>query len=221
MFSRKDFSIYDAVFLIEQTFKKGTEEYKNLVISVAVALDKGHLIEEIIDYLEAYNFQKVHDLAKSINECKHERNLLTVGEFYFHNQLRIKNEPISYYFDINKGIMKKIEQDYYLEMKASYNMVDLYNYIIKKNEDFNFLYDLEGDSNRVIGSLNWLINSHGLENTLFLIDVAHDIISFNNYRPIRLIDISKYKKEAMDLKLEKKNTSIINGVDKVVCKKRK
>lgn len=98
------------------------------------------------------------------------KQLVQSGQFYYHNRLRLMPEPPVSYID-NDGVIYKLEQEstWFMEMVTSFTIVDLLKYYCTS---FNFKPRSKHDAKFMIGGLNYLVDMHGLDVTLFTIDAA-------------------------------------------------
>ena len=210
-----EISAHDLLYNLK---KKQCKDYKIFATKILFLLEIGYTGEDILEMLNSDNYiDEINKHLEIEKQSEVEYNLLQeVGTIYYHNELKISTPPVLVKYDINTGELTKVEEEYFLEMKASYCIKDLFNYIKTKS----CFYDLDNE-NTVIGSLKWLLKNYNLEIILYMIDTANDIIQVQNKKRIKVIDIKNYYEEAIDARDRKKSELIINGADKIVPRKRK
>lgn len=209
-------SLYDISFLyISKNYTEiTTEEKKNVIKAVYMALKKGATSDDLINKIN-----KTNDINKSpfvFFNINSNGNLLDPDRFYYHNELRKCPPPPKRSWDINTGEITSEKQEYFLEMKASYTANDIMSYLYKKE----FLLKALQDKNRTLGSINFLLKKYDIDFLLFLIDTANDIYSSKQKYVRSLIEISEYEDEAKSNYEQKITESNISGQNKVVTKKR-
>lgn len=152
---------------------------------------------------------------KTINSSS-SPNLIAVNRFYYHNELRVFPEPPTRELNINTGEIEKTEFEYFLEMKASYTMNDLVNYIYSK-DSFSLL---KNNENRLKGGLKSLLCKYDIEVILFTIDTV-DVLYAPNQRKIKnIFEIEDYIYEG-NVNLNMKTTeAVYNNTNTIVPKKR-
>lgn len=209
-------SMYDIAFLyINKNYKEISKEEKLSVINaVHRALKSGATSTDLISKIN-----KNGDSKKSpytFFNIGSSGNLLDPDTFYYHNFLRcIQNAPIRYW-DIDVGDIKIKEQEYFLEIKASCTVNDIFEYIKRKE----FLCKTLIDKNRALGSISFLLKKYDIDFLLFLFDTVNDIYSSRQKYARSLIEVSEFEPESK-LNYEQKITeSKISGQDKIVHKKR-
>ncbi|AIY85267.1 hypothetical protein U729_3153 (plasmid) [Clostridium baratii str. Sullivan] len=210
-----EISVHDLLYDLK---KKQCKDYRLFATKILFLLEIGYTGEDILEMLNSDNYiDEINKHLEIEKQSEVEYNLLQeVGTIYYHNELKISTPPVLINYDINTGELIKVEEEYFLEMKASYCIKDLFNYIKTKN----CFYDLDNE-NTVIGSLKWLLKNYNLEIILYMIDTANDIIQVQNKKRIKIIDIKNYYEEAIEARNRKKSELIINGADKIVPRKRK
>ena len=220
----KNISIYDLAFDYMEKFPVSDDKAtkKEVIIEMAYLLAEGWTDKEIATHLDKFrasNPGKVPDLKLIFKDKERkETNLLMPLKFYYHNELRVLPPPPVVDVDYNTGEFKKVVSDYYLEMKASFTINDLYEYYLTKDG----LYEKATmNPNRVLGSLSWLVNKFPLDQVLFMIDIAYDIITTNDKPPLSTpMEIQDYFQKSADALNQKVTESKIAGDGKIVPKKR-
>lgn len=143
-------------------------------------------------------------------------NLIITNRFYYHNDLRVYPEPPTRELDINTGEIKKADFEYYLEMKASYTIKDLVNYIYSK-ESFSLL---KNNENRLIGGLKSLLCKYDIEILLFTIDTVDVLYAPNQKKIKNIFEIEDYIQEGKTNYNMKITEAVVNGTNCLVLKKR-
>lgn len=209
-------SIYDIAFLyINKNYSEISKEEKlNVINAVSISLKHGATTNDLISKInKSYDTKKAPYSFFNINSTG---NLLDPDTFYYHNFLRcIPDAPVRFW-DINDGAIKTKKQEYFLEIKASCTVNDIFIYIKRKE----FLCKALADKNRALGSISFLLKKYDIDFLLFLFDTANDIYSSKQKYARSLIEVSEFEVEAK-LNYEQKITeSKISGQDRIVHKKR-
>ena len=145
-------------------------------------------------------------------------NLLKPGTLYFHNELRLTPAAPVSTVNYDTGEITKQIEPYFLEMRASYTVNDLYDYFVTKTRlyDKMCLY-----KKKFIGGLEWLITRYDLDMLLYMIDIAEDDVACNDRRPLTSpIGVEEYASTAKAALEHKLTDSRMNGGDRVVPRKR-
>lgn len=193
------------------------EEYKNNIYNtIRGALNNGYTYKDIINIITNPN-SSIKSI-KSLCKNKKDGNDINVLEdkFYYHNQLRMLPPPPVSYYDPNTCEIIQEEVEYFLELKASYTLNDLIDYIRTKDS----MKLLTNNIKRLTGAINIELKRFGIDYLLFLIDTT-DIIYSNKKKELKsLFEIEDYIKET-DININAKRTeSVVNGTNKVVLKTR-
>ena len=149
-------------------------------------------------------------------------NLLDPTRFYYHNELRITPKAplraINFEDDAIFVAPKNGEKqdNFYLEMKCSYTIDDLFSYLKKKD---HLKRACENES-KAIGGLKYLLSKYDIEIILFMIDTANNILSLNDSYLNNVLAIADYKDKAEENYISRKTEASINGDNKIVYKKR-
>jgi hypothetical protein len=141
-------------------------------------------------------------------------NLINFNTFYYHNELRVVPSAPEVYFDLNTGDFVREPFEYFLEMKASYTIDDLINYLRTK-PSMSLLFNNE---NRLVGGLNSLLGKYDIDKLLFAID--HIDMVYDRRFLKNIFEVEEYIKEAEDSYNMKLTESVVNGTNKIVPKKR-
>lgn len=195
---------------------------KSIINCITEVLNNGAISNDIISKIKgSKNNNQEHD--KYFKSIKSTGNLLKhslIGDksdiVYYHNELRVIPDAPLVYFDIDSGEMKKAKQDYFLEMRASYTLDDLFAYAKKKES----LIKCTANENRTKGSLKYLLGKYDVDFLLFIIDTANEIYN-SKLRSFRnILDIEEYESEAKENYERRITECAISGTDKIVYKKR-
>jgi hypothetical protein len=144
-------------------------------------------------------------------------NLIDPQNFYYHNELRVFPEAPRRTLNPNTGVIEKTEFEYFLEIKASYTMDDLINYIGSKNPFTNIV----SNKTKLTGSLKFLLNKYDMDFLLYLIDAL--CVSYDNQKrkAKNIFEIEDFIEEAKFNYNLKFSESALNGTNKVTPRKRK
>ena len=142
-------------------------------------------------------------------------NLINFNIFYYHNELRVVPAAPEVYFDLNTGDFVREPFEYFLEMKASYTIDDLIDYLGTK-PSMSLLFN---NRNRLVGGLNSLLAKYDVDKLLFAID--HTDMVYDRRLIKNIFEIEEYMSEAEDSYNMKLTESVINETNKIVPKKRK
>lgn len=193
---------------------------RDLINTIRGVLNNGANSIDIIRKIKGGNInnQEHNIFFKSIksvgNLLKNKRS--DEDRVYYHNELRLIPEAPMKCFDLNTGEIKTVYQEYFLEMRASYTIEDLYNYIKKKE----FLAKTMENESRAKGSLKYLTGKYDIDFLLFLIDTANEIFSYNLRYARNILDISDYEIEAKENYERRITECAISDTNKIVYKKR-
>lgn len=188
----------------------------NIYYVIKGALNNGYTYQNIINHINNTNI--TFESFKNLFKCKKNGsniNLLKHNDgMYYHNQLRILPPPPTSYYDPNKCEIIQEEIVYSLELRASYTINDLIEYIKTKTS----MKYLANNIKKLIGAIKIEIKRFDIDYLLFLIDTA-DIFYCNKQKELKsLFEIEDYIKET-DINFNMKKTeSIINNTNKVISK---
>lgn len=210
-------SKFDLAFeYINKNYKEISNKEKiNIIKVITEVLKNGATSTDIIKKIRMCNDNN-RDYYGFFKSIKSSGNLLNPDKFYHHNELRIVPGPPKRVWDINTGEIVNIDQEHYLEMKASYTIDDVVKYIEKRD----FLSKTIQDINRARGSISFLLKKYDIDFLLFLFDTVNDIYSSKQKFARSLIEVSEYEDEAKQNYEQRITESKINNIDKVIPKKR-
>jgi hypothetical protein len=221
MGSRIDLMVY---YVKKMYTKKPNDVQRNQIITtITNALDNGYSERDIKLIIDKHgrNYGRETDITKVIQmegkKPTDDVNLLKQDKFYYHSELRIvPGPPVTKYNPETKDFTRK-QEDYYLELKASFTMSELIDYYcdtmkIKKND---------ANIKRFEAVFKSLLGSYKLDLILFTIDAAADIRTENHLNPLinpfNLTDYMNVGEQNFNLKV---SLSKQEGVDQIVYKKR-
>lgn len=195
---------------------------KNIINCIMEVLNNGATSEDIIIKIKKHkNNNQEH--SKYFKSIKPNGNLLKhsfIGDkeekVYYHNELRVIPSAPLVHFDIDSGDMKKQHQEYFLEMRASYTLDNLLEYVKKKES----LVKCISNYNRTKGCFKYLLEKYDIDFLLFIIDTANEIYN-SNLRSFRnVLDITEYEDEARENYERRITECAISETNKIVYKKR-
>jgi hypothetical protein len=150
-------------------------------------------------------------------------NVLKAGRFYYHPFLQIA--PPAPVIKINDdGSFSKKRQDFFLKIKSNFSYSNVLEYFYTR-----FPY-IDRNVKRDIGAIDYLytkvatpiVNSmddkdlNAIDLLLFTIDTAAALCQDTDVRLTRLLSLSDYANDGLARYLDKRETSILAGVDHVV-----
>lgn len=213
-------SVYDIAFdyIRLNNLNIDSSEKRDIINSISEVLRNGANSEDIYRKINKVKNtgQKHSDYFKGIKSNGSNLLKMTPKKIYYHNELRIIPKAPSFYFDLDSGEIKKEQSDYFLEMRASYTIDDLFNYVSKKQ----YFSKVVSNKSRVLGSLKYLIGKYDIDFLLFIIDTANEIYSTKLNYIRNILDITDYELEAKKNYERRVTECAISGTDKVVYKKR-
>ena len=212
-------SLYDISFMItEKFYNKGnitTEIKSNIINNVREALDNGKIANDIVrEILERKGY--CEDYIRVLGDIRSFGNLLKTGTFYFHNELRILGGKTIVDYDIETGEKKVITvESYSLEMKASYDVNDIVEYLRNKDCFENLLINIP----KLAGGIKNLLSRYDIEFLLFLIDACEYQLIPRKIKAVNIFIVEDCIEEAKSAYMKKKTQSVISD-EKIVPKER-
>ncbi len=217
-------SIYDlAVDYIELYImpKEINNRIKNQILrDLKETLARGYTDTEILDILNDYvedNPSHIPLIPNLFNGKPKQRNLLSPDKFYYHPQLRVMPGVPKKHWDQDTGEITTIEEYYFLELRASYTLLDLYKYYLRQMG----LTDSEYARARMLGGLKWLLKQHSVDLVLFMIDIGGNLKDEETdkgyFEPVELNNYDREALENMGAKITEERGA---GNDHVVPRKR-
>ncbi|MNQ61057.1 hypothetical protein D3C85_753630 [compost metagenome] len=208
-------------------FTATNEDKVSIKKGLEAVLQDRFTAEEMMDIIDNSPVNKMainpKDVFQSVvaafpDKPRQDLNLIKPNKFYWHPQLRILPPAPQRVLDYDTGIITKVEQPYFMEMKASYTARDLAEYYVRQTTKIGaFITSM----NQIVGSMNHLLNNHSIDTVLFMIDAATNYIREGDRRPLKSpLDIQDFLVEARGMLSEKMTAEIESGDDKIVPKQR-
>lgn len=219
------YSIFDLAFTYIQRFydeEPSKEEKVRILTEFEDLLFYGWTTEDIIKHLRGFQVRfpgQRPDLPKLFSKLHpSSSNLLKPNTNYHHNELRLMPGPPKRELDYNTGEIKKISEDYFLEIRASYTIENLVDYFVKQ-----FDLPANGDSfKRYIGGFKYLLKTYNIDTVLFMIDAAANLAysEDKNRRDFNPLSLAEYRHTAETAMMNKQTEIKLSGDDKIVPRKR-
>lgn len=133
-------------------------------------------------------------------------NILKEGQFYHHHELQLTPSMPSASYDADGNIIMNC-QPFYLEIKSSYTLSDLLSYF---ERSFNIKIR---DQAKAIGQLDWMVGKYGIEEVLFMIDIAIGNVMDGAQIPTEPFHLQKYSEQAKEDLMIRKCNDETNGFD--------
>lgn len=213
-------SVYDLTYGYLK--KYSSEEVSNRLVSNTMdfmndLLSKGWSSEEIIVIMQAGEWE-LTELQKAFRGKKPKNiNILKPDKFYWHPQLRCTPGAPKRTIDYDTGLITKVAQEHYLELRASYTLDDLYWYYIAQHEEPETI----GEINKWKGALRYLLSQYSIDTILFAIDASANYVRSEDYQPLKSpLDVADYVREAQRMMGEKITEERLAGDEGIVPKRR-
>ena len=211
-------SVYELAFnLINKNYKDIDNKTKVKIINKIIeVLQNGSSYNSINSKIQT-SIIGSEDVERYLESTRTSNcsNLINFNTFYYHNELRVVPSAPEVYFDLNTGDFVREPFEYFLEMKASYTIDDLIDYLGTK-PSMSLLFN---NRNRLVGGLNSLLAKYDVDKLLFAID--HTDMVYDRRLIKNIFEIEEYMSEAEDSYNMKLTESVINETNKIVPKKRK
>lgn len=211
-------SAYELAFIfINKNYTENDDIPKaDILNSILEMLSKGCTYQEIINKIHTCHC-KDGNYKSFFNTIRPTTvNLINQNRFYYHNELRVYPPAPTRKIDYNTGQIVSSKFEYFLEMKASYTINDLMEYIKTKSTTKN----LFNNPKRLLGGLNSMLSKYDIELLLFLIDTS-DIIYFNKNKFFKnIFEMDDFIEEAKVNYNMKVTEAVYNDSDKIVPRKR-
>lgn len=181
-------------------------------------LSAGWSSDEIIYMMKLENDWTLQEFKHSFKGKKpKDKNLLKPDEYYWHPQLRCTPGAPKRAIDYDTGMITKIEEPHFLEMRASYTLDDLYWYYIAQHSE----PETQGEVNKWKGALRYLLSQYSIDTILFMIDASANFIRAEDYQPFSSpLDMADYVREAQRMMGEKITEERMAGDEGIVPKRR-
>ncbi len=184
-------------------------------------LDAGWRLEELKEEFDAFAraypdvVRNIYHVEEIMGNKQAPNNLIERDVFYYHNALREVSPPPKL-VKAEDGTLKRIESEFFLEMKTRFTLHDLMTYWYTKmeiNADDHIRRQDEG-------KFKYLLNNYTLDELLFAIDVAKATRKSKQLRLLRnAFELDKYIDDAREFISQKRNTHRLLGIDKIIRKK--
>jgi hypothetical protein len=209
-------SIYDLAYKYIKDNKITDDlEKKTIIRAITEVLNNGASSDDVYRKIESGRCTDT-EYKEYFNSVKPSGNLLKAPKVYYHNELRITSAAPLKQFDINSGEIVSVKQEHFLEMRASYTVDELYNYVKRKE----YLAKPLKDEARAKGSLVYLLKKYDIDFLLFLIDTSNDIYGSKLKYARTVIELSDYETEAKENYVRRITECAISGSDKISYRKR-
>lgn len=219
-------SIYDLVYDYMDTFfseeELNNDKAKTIHNEIKKLLKNGWCS---VDLYAGFNAWRTKNPTKKtifasnlfVTRSKSNKNLLEYGKFYYHNALRKTSPPPMRFVDYDSGVITSMTEEYFLEMEASFDVEDVANYYCKQ-------FGIKPSNlqrKRMIGTFNYLLNGHEVEEILYMIDAAANECRSEDLPPLKTpLDITDYEDKAKETRAAKRTEAVLSGGNKIVRKKR-
>lgn len=216
------YSIFDIYYETIITFNVKNEQSKRIIFNdikgvIKNGINDYEIIKHIKDNRKANSWNEVgiRNLCNNKKD-KYSINYITGDEIYYHNELRLTPGPPKKTFDIESGEFISVNEKFFLEMKSSYNINNLFEYLKTKTQ---FVYCVE-DELRTKGGLQFLLKKHSMDYLLFLIDTANNVLLDDMKFIQNVLDIDRYHIKALENYNRKKTECVVNGLSNIILKER-
>lgn len=212
--------VHDYVRIFYKNEKTSKEQKKAIHTEIVRLLRNGwcscELYKGFKDFHKKFPEKQTINVARLFTSKRNvKKNLLTPGTFYYHNDLKLTSSPPKRTIDYDSGEITVINDPYFLEMKASYDVDDLVAFYMRQVGGGR-----PSDIKRYRGSFEWLLRSYGLEEILFMIDSkVNTAMAEDMPLPDSPLDIQKSYRDALVTIDLKKTETMVAGGDKIVRKK--
>lgn len=183
-------SIYDIAFICNNN----SSNYNYLLNKIVKEVNSGANINDFISYIKG-NIKNNKEINISFNGIKRSGNYIKTNRFYYHNELKILPKIMPVFFDEETGEFIEQENiDAFLEIRASYTLENLTEYIKSKDTLAGILINKK----KVDGALELLVKRHGIDLLLFMIDTLDLVLTEQGNKSYNVFDTEKYLKESID-----------------------
>ena len=179
------------------------------------ALDNGATYQELHEsLLNAFN-NRIRFNVSLLNKKYKTENLIKQGQPYYHKELLIRNQMPTTIIDVEQGTITSTQHEYYTEQRASYTYDDFIDYI-KRSLKYDEKYY---QRTRIVGILKFLINTYGLDISLFCVEAAIREVEDPN-RPYDIMKLNNCYPVAKELYEDAVNNFSLTGGERYVRRKR-
>lgn len=205
-------AIYTMLYVGRQINK---DELKNIVNKFSYILDKGYTFKECISIMfENMNNKANFKIANIMKYTSKHGNIIKQNQMYYHKELRIQPEPTITDIDYNTGTMISTEQEYFVEIAASYTIEELMKYLLS----FGYVNTYQWQYSRLKGLMEHYIKKYGIDTVLFMFEAIADNIEEREFDFNKFDNYYQTAKSYMNNII---NNCTSNGGDKIAPRKRK
>lgn len=205
-------AIYTMLYVGRQINKN---ELKNIVNKFSYILDKGYTFKECISIMfENMNNKANFKIANIMKYTSKHGNIIKQNQMYYHKELRIQPEPTITDIDYNTGTMISTEQEYFVEIAASYTIEELMKYLLS----FGYVNTYQWQYSRLKGLMEHYIKKYGIDTVLFMFEAIADNIEEREFDFNKFDNYYQTAKSYMNNII---NNCTSNGGDKIAPRKRK
>lgn len=218
----KKLSLYDLTYGYLKKYYNGAIDDKlksETMKAIKDALKQKWTVSDITHAIVAnHNSKGSHkDFLYTLKNGTHShKNILNPDNFYWHPQLRITPPAPKKVIDYDRGEIKSVDEEHFMEMVASYTEEQLMKYYIKQHGA------VPGSKyNKYLGGLSYLLKNHNIDTVLFMIDASANFIKEGDLSPLSSpLDMDRYEQEAKFALGEKITEERQAGDDRVVPRRR-
>lgn len=213
----KKLSLYDLAYGYLKTYCGDEPDKTEVLNSIKKWLDAGWTAEELVKIMKSFKGKPYTHLVYHMTKNKPKSiNLLKTETFYWHPQLRITPGAPVRHVDYDTGQITKVEEEHFLEMRASYTLEDMLAYYEKSHGE-----TASGKRNKYLGGLKYLLTNHSIDTVLFMIDASTNFVKAEDLAPLSSpLDMDNYEREARHAMGEKITEEKQAGDDRIVPRRR-
>ncbi|RHW32025.1 hypothetical protein [Oceanobacillus profundus] len=158
----------------------------------------------------------IYHLEEVIGNKKPPNNLIEEDVFYYHNHLRITSSPSKLVLNKETRQYERVEEEFFLEMKAFFTIEDLLKYWYESNGMRSTNHHIKQDT----GRFKYLLDFYDIDEVLFMIDIAQQQRALFDLRPLtNAFQLEKYVEDARKKIKEKQNIHLLKGINHVIPRK--
>lgn len=211
-------SVYDLATLYSLLYVGrpiNKDELDNIVNKFSYTLDKGYTFKECVNILlNNMNNKANFKIANIVSYTSTHSNIVKQNQMYYHKELRVQPKPSTTNIDYNTGTMVSTEQEYFVEIVASYTIEDLMKYLLS----FGYTNTYQWQYSRLKGLVEHYIKKYGIDTVLFMFEAIADNIEDREFDFNKFDNYYQIAKSYMNNII---NNCIANGGDKIAVRKRK
>ena len=211
-------SVYDLAALYIKLYvgrKVNKAELDNIVNKFSCVLDKGYTFKECVRIMiNNMNNRQNFKIANIMSYTSKQENIIKQNQMYYHKELRIQPEPTITDIDYNTGTMISTEQEYFVEIAASYTIEDLLKYLLS----FGYVNTHQWQYSRIKGLVEHYVKKYGIDIVLFMFEAIADNIEEKEFDFNKFDNYYQIAKSYMNNII---NNCKSNGGDTIAFRKRK